>query len=84
MTSYELEELDHEIEECERYLAILQGMLNDPEKRKQLERRLFELKKERRREALLSWRNLPASWGIEVMNITRSWWPGSTNQKAMM
>ena len=58
MTSHELEELDHEIEECEGSLAILQGMLNDPEKRRHLERRLFELKRERRREALLSWRDL--------------------------
>jgi len=58
LTREALEELDMEIRDCDRYLALIQGLLNDPERRRNLERRLFELKRERRREALLSWRDI--------------------------
>jgi len=58
LTCEALDELDREIRECERYLALIQGALNDPERRRHLERRLFELKRERRRESLLSWKDL--------------------------
>jgi hypothetical protein len=58
LACHSLEDLDREIAQCERYLALLQGVLNDPPRRQQLERRLLELKRERRREALTSWRDL--------------------------
>lgn len=55
---YALDELDPEIHECEQSLARIVDVLNGRERRRDLERRLFELKRERRREALLSWRDL--------------------------
>jgi len=58
LMQYALEELDPEIQECELSLSTLKHGLNEPEGRRQLERRLSELKRERRREALLSWRDL--------------------------
>ena len=39
-------------------LSGLKAALNHSERRRNLERRLFELKRERRREALLSWRDV--------------------------
>ena len=58
LIKYALDELDPEIQDCELSLSTLKHGLNEPEGRRQLERRLFELKRERRREALLSWRDL--------------------------
>lgn len=58
LMQYALEELDPEIQDCELSLSTLKSGLNDPENRKHLERRLSDLKRERRREALLSWRDL--------------------------
>jgi len=58
LTRYALEELDPEIRECENSLSMLNAVLNDPERRRQLERRLFDLKRDRRRESLLNWRDL--------------------------
>jgi hypothetical protein len=58
MTRRALEELDSDIGECERALATLNVSLDGFESRHPFERRLFELKRERRREALLGWRDL--------------------------
>jgi hypothetical protein len=58
MTRRALEELDSDIGECERALATLNVSLDGFESRHPLERRLFDLKRERRREALLGWRDL--------------------------
>jgi hypothetical protein len=55
---YALDELDPEIRECEVSLSALKAAMNNTESRRNLERRLFELKRERRREALLNWRDL--------------------------
>jgi hypothetical protein len=49
-----LEELDSDILECERSLAALL----DPDRKEQLRRRLLGLKGERRREKLLTWRDI--------------------------
>lgn len=58
LIKYALDELDPEIQKCELSLSTLVDVLNGRERRRNLERRLFELKRERRREALLSWRDL--------------------------
>lgn len=58
LTTDALEDLDIDIAECERNLTTLQGLAYDPERRHQVERKLFDLKRERRRERLLSWRDL--------------------------
>jgi hypothetical protein len=58
LVRYALDELDPEIQECEQSLARVVDVLNGRERRRDIERRLFELKRERRREALLSWRDL--------------------------
>jgi len=58
LIKYVLDELDPEIQECEASLSALKAALNNSERRHNLERRLFELKRERRREALMSWRDL--------------------------
>jgi hypothetical protein len=58
LVRYALDELDPEIRECEQSLARVVDVLNGRERRRDIERRLFELKRERRREALLSWRDL--------------------------
>jgi len=55
---YAVDELDPEIQECEVSLSALKAAFNNSERRHNLERRLFELKRERRREALMSWRDL--------------------------
>ena len=58
LTRDALAELDADIAQCERYLAVIQGFLNDPERRRHLERRLSDLKRERRKETLMNWRDL--------------------------
>jgi len=60
LTRYALEDLDSEIRECDRSLGVLlcETALDNPDERHHLERRLLDLKRERRREALLSWRDL--------------------------
>ena len=58
LTAKALAELYEEIDKCELKLYTLEQGLNDFEKRRHLERRLFELKREKRRECLLSWRDL--------------------------
>ena len=56
MTRNGLEELDSGIKECEHSLSLT--LINHPEQKRHLERKLMELKNERRREKLLSWRDL--------------------------
>jgi hypothetical protein len=60
LTKNALENLDSDIRECERSLDLIvrERVLDDPNYRCQAQRRLLELKRERRREALLSWRDL--------------------------
>jgi hypothetical protein len=58
LTAKALTELYEEIDKCELRLYTLEQGHNDFEKRRHLERRLFELKREKRRECLLSWRDL--------------------------
>jgi hypothetical protein len=53
-----IEDLDSEICRCERSMATLKAAFNNTEQQRLLERRLLELKRDRRREALLSWRDL--------------------------
>ncbi len=53
-----LDELDPVIQDCELSLSELKASMNNSERRHNLERRLFELKRERRHEALMSWRDL--------------------------
>jgi len=67
---YALDELDPEIQECEVSLSALKAALNYTERRRNLERRLFELKRERRREALLSWRDI-TSLKSEIRKLHR-------------
>jgi hypothetical protein len=56
LTQNALDDLDSEIRECEHSLSL--GVLIDPDQKRHLQRRLFELKTQRRREALLNWRDL--------------------------
>lgn len=58
LAQYALKELDPEIQECEVSLSALKAAMNNTERRRNLERRLFELKRQRRSEALTSWRDL--------------------------
>ena len=58
LAQHALKELDPEIHECEVSLSALKAAMNNTERRRDLERRLFELKRQRRREALTSWRDL--------------------------
>jgi hypothetical protein len=58
LAQYALKELDPEIQECEVSLSALKAAMNNTERRRDLERRLFELKRQRRREVLTSWRDL--------------------------
>jgi hypothetical protein len=53
-----LEDLDSEISRCEKSMATLKAAFNNTEQQRLLERRLLELKRDRRRETLLSWRDL--------------------------
>lgn len=58
LMQYARNELDPEIQDCEVTLSTLKAAQNNTERRRNLEHRLFELKRERRKEALLSWRDL--------------------------
>jgi len=53
-----LEDCDSELSRCEKSMATLKAAFNNTEQQRLLERRLLELKRDRRREALLSWRDL--------------------------
>jgi len=53
-----LDELDSEISQCDRSIATLKAAFNNTEQQRHIERKLLELKRDRRREALLSWRDL--------------------------
>jgi predicted transcriptional regulator len=53
-----LEDLDSEVSRCDKSMATLKAGFNNTEQQRLLERRLLELKRDRRREALLSWRDL--------------------------
>jgi DNA repair exonuclease SbcCD ATPase subunit len=58
LVRYALNEVDSDIQDADVSLSTLKAALNYTERRRHLERRLFELKRERRREALLNWRDL--------------------------
>ena len=58
LTEYALKELDPEIDECEVSLSALKAAMNNTERRRDLERRLFNLKRERRHECHKSWKDL--------------------------
>jgi len=51
-----LEDIDSEIREREHRFSLV--LINLPDEKRYLERRLLDLKRERRRETLLSWRDL--------------------------
>lgn len=70
LIQYALDDLDPKIQECELSLSTVVDVLNGRERRRNLERRLFELKRERRREALLSWRDLVSLKG-EIRKLQR-------------
>ncbi len=72
MTAAALEDIDSDIEECDRSLSLLKGhmVLNDFEKRRHLERQLLELKRQRRQETVMSWRDLLAL-GREIRALRR-------------
>ena len=53
-----LDELDSEIRQCELSLSTLLDMFNHTGQKRHIQRMLLELKRERRREALLSWADL--------------------------
>jgi len=60
LTAKALEDIDSHIRHCDRAIALLRDnkLLNDFDRRKQLERQLLELKRQRRQEAVMSWRDL--------------------------
>jgi len=60
LTAAALEDIDFHIKDCDIALTILKGntALNDLDRRKHLERQLLELKRQRRQEAVMSWRDL--------------------------
>lgn len=60
LTLAALEDIDSHINDCDRAIALLRDnkLLNDFDRRKQLERQLLELKRQRRQEAVMSWRDL--------------------------
>jgi len=60
LTAKALEDIDSHIDDCDRAIALLRDnkLLNDFDHRKQLERQLLELKRQRRQEAVMSWRDL--------------------------
>jgi len=60
LTAAALEDIDSHIKDCDIALTIPKGntALNDLDRRKQLERQLLELKRQRRQEAVMSWRDL--------------------------
>jgi len=55
-----LEDIDSCIAECETYLELFRRkrIPNNLERRRQLERQLMELRRQRRQEAVMSWRDL--------------------------
>lgn len=70
LTRKALCELDHDIKRCESTLAALPHGVGDPERRRNLERQLIELRRDRRRESLLSWRDIVWLKG-EIRKIKR-------------
>lgn len=58
MTDKALEEIDHDIAECMRYLSVIKGILNNRERKRELERKVTDLKRERRHIELSSWRDV--------------------------
>ena len=60
LTGAALEDIDSHMKECDIALTILRGnkALNDLDRRKHLDRQLLELKRQRRQEAVMSWRDL--------------------------
>ena len=60
LTAKALEDIDSHIRDCDQAIALLRDnkLLNDFDRRKQLERQLLELKRQRRQEAVMSWRDL--------------------------
>lgn len=54
------EDIDSHIRDCDRAIALLRDnkLLNDFDRRRHLERQLLELKRQRRQEAIMSWRDL--------------------------
>jgi hypothetical protein len=55
---HDLVELDSEISQCDRSITTLKAAFNNTEQQRHIERKLLELKRDRRRETLLSWRDL--------------------------
>ena len=58
LAQYAMKELDPEIRECEISLSAMKAAMNNTERRRDLERRLFDLKRERRYECLRSWKDM--------------------------
>ena len=60
LTAAALEDIDSHIRDCDSALALLKDnkLLNNFDRRKHLERQLLELKRQRRQEAVMSWRDL--------------------------
>jgi len=60
LTGAALEDIDSHIRDCDWAIALLKDnkLLNDFDRRKHLERQLLELKRQRRQEAVMSWRDL--------------------------
>ena len=56
LTRNAMEELDLDIRKCDHSLSL--ALLIDPNEKERLQRRLLDLKRERRREKLLNWRDL--------------------------
>ena len=77
LTGSALEDIDSGIADCDARLGVFRRdqALNDFERRKHLERQLLDLKRQRRQEAVLSWRDLLALRGeirklqLEVSSI---------------
>jgi len=71
MTREALEDIDSMIEYCERTLRLYrQQPLNDFERRRHLERQLADLKRQRRQEQVMSWRDL-LSLRSEIRRLQR-------------
>lgn len=77
LAQYALKELDPEIQECEVSLSALKAAMNNTERRGDLERRLFALKRQRKSEALISWRDLgvplPIAGGRPAAAFSHPW-----------
>jgi hypothetical protein len=72
LTEAALRDIDYRIQECEYAVATLRSekALNNFDRRKHLERQLVELKRQRRHEAVMSWRDLVAL-DREIRALTR-------------